>query len=287
LQLGELNISGQHDRPFLLFDTPGEVARTLNRVVRLDVIDRALAAHAADTRRNGQESKVVEARLVELQGQEATFPDLEAGAVALGRLEAMAQEIDDKERKIIGLGIIQRQLTNLQTNLKIAQIPEGVPESLDWLAGTQADLEAKSNKFRGLHRLNGDIQDYSIYIQQLAPGLAQEGEISRLAIKQTLLGKKTARLQGLRRLQDELDNEQEHMNLLALGLAQDGWLTEALTKQNHLENKRRHLARLRGLNEQIARAKSVVAGREAIIKQREAEFRSLLPPECDNCPLFG
>jgi len=39
----DVNIQSQHDRPFLLFETPGEVARILNRVVKLDVIDRALS----------------------------------------------------------------------------------------------------------------------------------------------------------------------------------------------------------------------------------------------------
>ncbi len=43
LNIGDINIQSQHDPPFLLSQSPGEVARTLNKIVNLDVIDSSLA----------------------------------------------------------------------------------------------------------------------------------------------------------------------------------------------------------------------------------------------------
>lgn len=55
LGTGPINMQFQFDPPFLLADSPGEVAATLNRTVRLDVIDRATKTLAANRRRAEQE----------------------------------------------------------------------------------------------------------------------------------------------------------------------------------------------------------------------------------------
>ena len=42
LNIDTLNIQSQHDAPFLLSESSGEVARTLNRIVNLEIMDKAL-----------------------------------------------------------------------------------------------------------------------------------------------------------------------------------------------------------------------------------------------------
>jgi hypothetical protein len=283
LRLGELNIAGQHDRPFLLFDTPGEVARALNRVVKLDVIDRTLANHAAIKRKNDQELKAVEARITELEGQAEAFPDLEAGAAKLTILEDKAKTMGAKVGQITGLTAIQEQLAVLRASLEATRIPDGVPESVDWLMDQQKELEAKVDKFRGLHRLNGDIRDHSIYIQRLEPGLAQQGQVVIMLSRQGYLQGKVTQLRGLTQIEAGLEAERDRMELLALGLAQDGWISEFLTKQNHLEAKRRHIARLQALNDQIAGVRATVAAQGPIIIQMEAEIKDEFGNQCPLC----
>ncbi len=284
LQLGELNIAGQHDRPFLLFDTPGEVARILNRVVKLDVIDRALANHAAIKRKNDQELKAAEARIKELTEQTLTFPDLEAGAAKLTTLEGKAKEIDNKDRKIVGLGILQRQLTAIRTSLEVTRVPEGVSESVDWLLGVQGEIEDKSAKQRRLMGLQHELGMLRDQMALLRPGIAQDGQVISLTQKHSILAAKTIKLNGLLRLQEDLAVGRESMAMLEPGLAQDGWISEFLTKQNHLEAKRRHIARLQALNNQIAGAKATVAAQGPIIIQMEADMKVEFG---DQCPLCG
>jgi hypothetical protein len=284
LRLGELNIAGQHDRPFLLFDTPGEVARALNRVVKLDVIDRTLANHAAIKRKNDQELKAVEARITELEGQAEAFPDLEAGAAKLDILEGKAKEIEDKGRKIIGLGVLQRQLTAIRTSLEAARVPDGVPESVDWLLGVQdeiVDKSARQGRLMGLQHELGVLRGQMALLQ---PGIAQDRQVILLMQKHSVLASKTIKLNGLLRLQGDLTAGRESMAMLEPGLAQDGWISEFLTKQNHLEAKRRHIARLQVLNSQIAGARATVAAQGTIIKQMEADMKVEFG---DQCPLCG
>jgi len=283
LKLGELNIAGQHDRPFLLFDTPGEVARILNRVVKLDVIDRTLANHASIKRKNDQELKAAEARIAELEGQTGTFPDLEAGAAKLGILEGKDKEIEDKGRKIVGLGIMQRQLTALRTSLEATRIPEGVPESVDWLLGVQDEIVDKSSRQGRLMGLQHELGVLRGQMALLQPGIAQDGLVISLVQKHSVLAAKIIKLNGLLSLQDDLAAGRESMAMLEPGLAQDGWISEFLTKQNHLEAKRRHITRLQALNGQIATAKATVAAQRPIIIQMEADMKAEFGHQCPLC----
>lgn len=284
LRLGELNISGQHDRPFLLFDTPGEVARTLNRVVRLDVIDRTLANWAAEKRRNDREVQAQEARIAELKGQEAAFPDLEAGSAILDSLEAKERERQDKAEKIAGLETLGTQLAELRAALAALRVPEGMGEALAWLFDRQAELEVKDRQLFVLNRLNSDIRDYSVRLQQLEPGLRQENEIAGFLAMQRELEAKSARLAGLEAIQESLGTLAERSAYLSRGLKHDRWVSELLTKSTHLQAKRRHLARLLELNRQVMEAGKAVEAKQAIISQMEKQIKKEFG---DRCPLCG
>jgi|GEM_PF-1939179 len=78
LNMSDVNIQHQHDRPFLLFETSGEVARVLNRVVKLDVIDKALSGIDGKKRTNKRELDVLEDAITDLNTEIAKFEKLPA-----------------------------------------------------------------------------------------------------------------------------------------------------------------------------------------------------------------
>lgn len=65
LNVDEINFSNQMDSPFWFSLTPGECAKELNRIVRLDKIDETLAGIASTLRRCRSENEVGEKRLAE------------------------------------------------------------------------------------------------------------------------------------------------------------------------------------------------------------------------------
>jgi len=284
LRLGELNISGQHDRPFLLFDTPGEVARTLNRVVRLDVIDRTLANVAAERRKNGQEIQAQETRLKELQTQEAGFPDLETAGAELERLEGLEMEAGEKMTKAAGLGVIQGNLESLRAGLASLRTPEGMAEALDWLLARQRELEAKGSRLAGLEIIQGNLSGLYVQGRLLAQGLAQEGRISNLLSKRTKLDSISSKLSGLKSIQENLTSLGIRATYLSKGLAQDRWISELLTKRAHLDAKRRHLVRLAELNRQVAEIRMAVETKRSIINKMKGQIKFEFG---DQCPLCG
>lgn len=141
LNLGDINLGQQFDQPFLLFDSPGQVARYLNQVVNLDVIDRTLANAAADKRRNDRDIGAAQARSVELREQEAAFPDLDVVEDFVSGLEQKEARLGEAAAALSAAKSIQVSLASLRERLAQVRVPEHVAALVDGLAEKQVRLE--------------------------------------------------------------------------------------------------------------------------------------------------
>jgi len=209
LNLSEINIQSQHDRPYLLFDSPGEVARTLNRVVNLDIIDTALANVTALARRNNQDIRAREIRLRELQELEDGFPDLEAAEEFISDLEQQEQEIGQKQNKIYGLRSIQDRLSGLRNRLTKCRVPDGAEDRVNAMADKQTDLERKQYTLVMLQRIQQNLSGFQERSKALAVVLGYEGTVSRLLGKQTQIQAKRKSLTRIRGLNESIQREKQ------------------------------------------------------------------------------
>jgi len=284
LNLGELNISGQHDRPFLLFDTPGEVARTLNRVVHLDAIDKALAAHMSDKRHNDQETKAREGQLSELRQQEAGFPDLDAGAEFLDLLEAQEREMARKKTMGEGLERLQGQLIWLRATLAHAQVAVTVPQRLACLSGLESTMESRHNKLKSLISIQDQLCTIKSDMAHACIPKRVPGRLVILTGLQSDMESKSDALRGLTTISDHLQTIRFGLSLLTPGLAKDAQVSECLAKNNLIQAKKKHLSRLTLLTEQITISRQGLIEKQAIIREREAELKQEFG---DQCPLCG
>ena len=89
LNMEDLNFRSQMDAPFLLSQSPGEVAQVLNRIVNLDVIDTAQSNIRKKKAGIEAELKVKKKDVEDLGAQLAAFGYLESMEAAVARLEAM------------------------------------------------------------------------------------------------------------------------------------------------------------------------------------------------------
>lgn len=92
LGVGDMNFQGQHDPSFWFGLSPPEVARQLNRVVDLDVMDAVTACVAACVRSVGVELDVVGRRLDGAQGELGGLSHVPGADKALKALEGLAEE---------------------------------------------------------------------------------------------------------------------------------------------------------------------------------------------------
>lgn len=134
LNFSELNIQKQLDAPFLLSESPGEIARFLNQIVNIDNIDASLKKidssirkNKAETIFNEKELKVTEEELKEyewvleaeeefkkIQKQNTTWEKLSDKLIDLSNLIYQFEEIEEVEYDIKKaekeFSLIQKQL---------------------------------------------------------------------------------------------------------------------------------------------------------------------------------
>ena len=138
LDLGEHNIQTQHRVPgsnpyFLVEDGPADVARKLNEVCGLDIIDECLKNAAMLVSQNSQQTAEAERRVEELQTARDGYSDLKEREEVISRLEALEAESIALEPKIEDLGRLMDEAKAAQDKIKELNEFLGVEEKVDQL----------------------------------------------------------------------------------------------------------------------------------------------------------
>ena len=150
LNIDEINLQQQLDRPFLLTDSPGEVARYFNRVANLDQIDTGMKNVQSQIRSIEQDIKSTEQQLKE-QEEELNKYDY------LDKLEAELEVLEDMNTHAHGSRMVINRL-------------EGVIEEI-------AEVEKEIEKYSDILEMEGDVEKIlSLYEK----GKEKEQEISDL-----------------------------------------------------------------------------------------------------------
>lgn len=113
LNLNHINIQAQMDGPFLLGSSPGEVAQILNKVVNLDVIDKAISSIRKDKLKADGDLRNEESRLDDLTEQLREYDYLPVMQSAVFEVEELAKELQGHQRA-------KKELVSLQEGVKSA-----------------------------------------------------------------------------------------------------------------------------------------------------------------------
>ncbi|MGD9157022.1 MAG: AAA family ATPase [Desulfobacteraceae bacterium] len=97
LNFSESAVHRQMDGPFLLSDSPGEVARYLNKVLKLDIIDKTLSNVESRKRTINAQLKIRESDIKETEEQLASYDWVEKASRILERILAMEERREAAE----------------------------------------------------------------------------------------------------------------------------------------------------------------------------------------------
>ena len=111
LNLSDINISRQFDRHFLLSESSGEVARRLNELVRLDIIDKTLSQTEKDKR-------VAKKEVAEAQEAISLYQKKLDALSWVGKAEVLVKELEQAEAYQEQAEEGSRKLTNALSGLK-------------------------------------------------------------------------------------------------------------------------------------------------------------------------
>ena len=100
----DLNIFNQDDRPFLISESAGEVAKYLNRLVKLDKIDYCLSEIESRKRSKAKDIEQTEAALAKATETVERLSWVPKGKALLERIEALTKGIESEQAKMTRLG---------------------------------------------------------------------------------------------------------------------------------------------------------------------------------------
>jgi len=186
LGLSEINLQGQHDAPFLLTLSPGQMAKELNRIVDLSIIDKANSIAASNATRTKGELSAMET-IAEKQKAELDQIAWIPGVLAQHEsLVVFMQELQYKQNRYTQLSDKSQVIDDLSKSLLAL---ESLILGLQALADQAKALADKQNRRKAILTTVAPLADVSAKISlvnTVGSGLAKlkkQGE--QIAAKQS------------------------------------------------------------------------------------------------------
>lgn len=118
LNLDVINVQGQFEPHFLVFDSPGKIARALNDVVHLDRAEATADRLAAGLRQFRSDAKTQSERADELDSQLKQYVGLDRIGEKLKKAESLRQRRDELARQHLRLTNLSDGLRKMKERLK-------------------------------------------------------------------------------------------------------------------------------------------------------------------------
>lgn len=135
LNMDETNLQQQLDRPFLISNSPGEVATFFNRIARLDKIDTGTKAVNGEVRRITSQIAADEERSKELEQELQGYDYLEKFEVDLEEFEKLSRERDNMATALedlrYGVVMIDSYTENLERIEELTQFENDVNDIVE------------------------------------------------------------------------------------------------------------------------------------------------------------
>ena len=118
LNIDEINLQQQFDRPFLLDSSAGEVAAHFNKIAHLDIIDATMRTLASWQRKLNQDVQVYESKIDEYEHAVQQFefiPDMEK---QIAKAEKYQSKIDKLDKEITALTKVIDELEEIDLQME-------------------------------------------------------------------------------------------------------------------------------------------------------------------------
>lgn len=133
LGLAEINLQGQHDPPFLLTLTPGQMARELNRIVDLSVIDKANSEAASRFLKAKNAVSALEDIETKQVAQEQALAWVSQADLDLQDLESLVAKIERSVQRRVDLLELSRDIG--EASATIISLSEAISDLEDLAEG--------------------------------------------------------------------------------------------------------------------------------------------------------
>lgn len=174
LNVTEDNFQDQFDSSFWLSEPPGQVAKKLNQIINLGIIDEALSFITSENRRNKTEVELCQSRLseaVEKKKQLRWIKKFSKRVEALQKEDSEIQKLEGKIEKLRALTVKVQQYEDLVLNVGPAVLQGQI------LVKKAEELSELEDQIGRLKDLLADVKDADFEIESLENTLHKKRHI--------------------------------------------------------------------------------------------------------------
>ena len=121
LKMREINFQGQHDAPFWLSDSAGQVSRNLNQIVDLGIIDNSLSTVSKKLRQAKTETEIIRNRIDQADEEKKNLKWTKQAETDFAEMKCSVNKIESLNSKIEELETILNEVDSYQNELSRAK----------------------------------------------------------------------------------------------------------------------------------------------------------------------
>jgi len=207
INMNSINIQKQFDSPFLLADTPGEVANTFNQVANLDIVGKCIKSCLSELRTLKSEIGYNEKQIENLEAQLTEYEFIDKVEGLLAGLEQKEKKRQELEKRLERLSSLKETLVQVRDELKKYKKIEVFEKKINGLIELKKELDHTEQTLRNLEIRIEELQKTNNDLKALKgvdKGLDSVGvyldklrELKELEDKKLSLEKKVKEYKGL------------------------------------------------------------------------------------------
>lgn len=160
LKIVEDNFQFQHDLPFWFSNTGGELAKKLNKIINLDVVDFTFNELQQDIKKIKATRTVYETRIEERKESKEILPYLETFKTAIDRIQNLSAKIGAKEKE---KEILSQLITDSKDVLSCINKFEEINEKFKCFLEEFDEFDLKKKQFDNLQYVLQKINQVKVF----------------------------------------------------------------------------------------------------------------------------
>lgn len=162
LNLTELNFQPQLDMPFLITSSPGEIAKTINRITELDVADEWVLSLTKKINDKNKKIKFIREDIEKKENGLKKYKGIDKLEKDLVKIEKLKKEIEDKERIKYEIINLLEDITRIESKTIDKNVLENMFQTLSEAAHAVKNIKDKALYISNLKGVLNDISEIEI-----------------------------------------------------------------------------------------------------------------------------
>jgi len=180
INLDDINIQGQHDRYFLMQDTSGEVARKLNKIANIDIIDFVLSEIDSDIRKSNQDIALINKTIDETTEELEKYKNIDQVEELITKITKLINEQEEMQEAAVSLQNTIEYIKETEEEIEAIDAWLAIENDLTPLIKIMEELEYAQERQRSLQTIVDDITELEKHIQTLSDQAGCEKDVEAI-----------------------------------------------------------------------------------------------------------